>query len=45
MPSTNKLRVTPYSGVTSLAENLPDLIEILIAERMVRGAQAPPPPA
>ncbi len=28
MPSTNKLRVTPYSGVTSLAENLPDLIEI-----------------
>ena len=28
MPTTNKLRVTPYSGVTSLAENLPDLIEI-----------------
>ena len=28
MPTTNKLRFTPYSGVTSLAENLPDLIEI-----------------
>ncbi|MDB5096760.1 MAG: hypothetical protein JWM80_1181, partial [Cyanobacteria bacterium RYN_339] len=28
MPQQNKLRVTPYSGVTSLAENLPDLIEI-----------------
>lgn len=25
--------------------SIPDLIEILIAERMVRGAQAPPPPA
>jgi DNA-directed RNA polymerase subunit beta len=28
MSQTNKLRVTPYSGVTSLAENLPDLIEV-----------------
>ncbi|MEB3283832.1 MAG: DNA-directed RNA polymerase subunit beta [Candidatus Sericytochromatia bacterium] len=28
MPTTNKLRVTPYSGATSLADNLPDLIEI-----------------
>jgi DNA-directed RNA polymerase subunit beta len=29
MPQTNKLRVIPYAGVTSsIAENLPDLIEI-----------------
>ncbi|MFN3430913.1 MAG: DNA-directed RNA polymerase subunit beta, partial [Candidatus Sericytochromatia bacterium] len=28
MPQTNKLRHNPYGNVTSLAENLPDLIEI-----------------